>query len=661
MNYPLPQKKEHVDEYFGALLSDPYYWLKEADNPEVLEWVKKENEFTDQWFDQDKLQKKIEELKAHQKPELYMSIHEGKEYYTISKAIDGDYFVGKVDKDFQNEEILYKRNDIENFLPFQYELCPCDNKYAVLEGIFAKDPRLTALVVNTETKEILTKIEGIFGYSWSQTKPVVYYANTKTDVAKQQTLTQAMAYNIYEDTHKVVYADDQNAIIGSAKVSSNKKHVIFEMMKDYSNSRFLIYQEDNGEIYPINTEAKEIVYLDSLGDTHYFLSREENQLGSILAIAQGSSLDDAVVTYEVDPNGKRVIEDGFVYQDQLYIQLMNNVSSQLIRLEDGKEVEIALPDPMGSLSITGKTEEGLYVRFESFLLKPRLYRFDGKNFAVVQGEDKDADPDLIVEQFTAPSVEDKTEIPYYIVHRKDAQLNGNNPLWIYAYGGYNISSTPSAYDPTTVLDIERWVKAGGVYVVGSLRGGNEFGTKWHEDGMLMKKKNCYYDFIGIAEQLIQDGWTNPKKIVISGMSNGGLLMSTLTTMRPDLWGCVIDSVPHTDMIHFMEDDRGPMYITEYGNPLESKEMYEYLLSYSPYYNVKETEYPCMYIQTGECDNNVPPYHGKKFAARVQELNQSDNPILFRVLKDGAHDRGAGEVYWKTIAEMQLFVEESILK
>ena len=136
-------------------------------------------------------------------------------------------------------------------------------------------------------------------------------------------------------------------------------------------------------------------------------------------------------------------------------------------------------------------------------------------------------------------------------------------------------------------------------------------------------------------------------------------MSTLVTMRPDLWGCVIDSVPHTDMIHFADDDRGPMYITEYGDPNNSEEEYLYLLSYSPVHNVKDVSYPATYIQTGECDNNVPPYHGKSFAATMQEHNQSDNPILLRVLELGSHDRGQGDVFWRTVAEMHVFMEKNL--
>ena len=211
----------------------------------------------------------------------------------------------------------------------------------------------------------------------------------------------------------------------------------------------------------------------------------------------------------------------------------------------------------------------------------------------------------------------------------------------------------------TQIVVPQWVEQGGIFVQCNLRGGSEYGPKWHEGGMAMAKRHCYEDFIGVAQQLIRDGWTRAGKIGIAGCSNGGLLMSALVTMRPDLWGCVIDSVPHTDMIHFAQDDRGPMYITEYGNPRQSREMFDYLLSYSPYHNVKKTGYPPTYIQTGELDNNVPPYHGKKFAARMQAENQSDNPILLRVLAEGSHDRGKGEVFWRTIAEMQLFLEEHL--
>jgi prolyl oligopeptidase len=231
---------------------------------------------------------------------------------------------------------------------------------------------------------------------------------------------------------------------------------------------------------------------------------------------------------------------------------------------------------------------------------------------------------------------------------------------MYAYGGYNNAMPPSYHNFFVGLDIVDWVKEGNMYVNINIRGGNEYGEKWHTDGYKLKKKNCYYDFIGVSEGLIKDNYTKPENIAICGGSNGGLLMCALLTMRPDLWGCVIASVPHTDMISFAKDDRGPMYITEYGDP-EDKEQFDYFLTYSPFHNIKKVNYPPIYIQTGECDNNVPPYHGKKMAARLQQYNTSDNPILLRVLEKGSHDRGKGEVFIQTISEMQTFIELALNK
>ena len=328
-------------------------------------------------------------------------------------------------------------------------------------------------------------------------------------------------------------------------------------------------------------------------------------------------------------------------------------------VEKDGETEIPLPAKFGTLSLSGRTEDAAYFTFESFAFPPVLLRFDGERMEIAMRSSDESYPDVVVEQLFAPSESDGKMIPYFMVRRKDVKPDGQTPTWIYGYGGYNIPALPWATDKVGGLDIARWAMQGGIYVMATLRGGSEYGTGWHEEGMMFHKKNCYGDFFGVTQKLIADGWTNPKKIVICGCSNGGLLVSTLVTMRPELFGCVIDSVPHTDMIHFTEDARGPMYITEYGNPRESKEMFEYILSYSPYHNVKQTSYPSVYIQTGECDNNVPPYHGKKFAARMQECNRSENPVLLRVLAKGSHDRGSGEAYWQTIAEAQLFVKKAL--
>lgn len=384
---------------------------------------------------------------------------------------------------------------------------------------------------------------------------------------------------------------------------------------------------------------------------HYFVTVSEAPRGAVIRV-DGSGRRETVL-----PESGRILDGGFRAGGTRFVFASSDVSGRLLNTDTGRE--IPLPSDFGAVSLLGRDGESVFLRFESFLDPPQILRFDGKTMTKAASVSDESFPELTVEQRFAPSAVDGEKIPYYLVRRKDARPDGSAPALMYAYGGYDISMPPWYREMVTQITVSDWVKKGGVYIHCNLRGGSEYGPRWHEAGMGLQKRRCFEDFIGIAQQVIADGWTSAGRIGITGCSNGGLLMSTLVTQRPDLWGCVIDSVPHTDMIHFAGDDRGPMYITEYGNPRESREMFRYLLSYSPYHNVKKTAYPPIYIQTGEMDNNVPPYHGKKFAARLQAENQSENPVLLRVLARGSHDRGQGEAFWKTIAEMQLFLEHAL--
>ena len=216
---------------------------------------------------------------------------------------------------------------------------------------------------------------------------------------------------------------------------------------------------------------------------------------------------------------------------------------------------------------------------------------------------------------------------------------------------------PVSRERITGISVAEWARRGRIYAHCIIRGGLEYGKAWHEAAMFDRKKNAFFDFIDIAQHLVDAGWTCPSRIVAAGCSNGGLLMSAVTTMRPDLFGVVIDSVPHTDMLRFRNDDRGMMYVTEYGDPLSSEEMFGYIRSYSPYHNIREgVVYPWIYVQTGECDNNVPPYHGKKFGVRLQKAADEAHPVLLTVLAHGSHDRGTGDEYYMNVSRIQSFIE-----
>lgn len=655
--YPVLKQIPHTEEWFGKKLEDPYAWIRDQNHPDVQKWVREENAYTDAWFDPAEVKKKEVELKAEHDRSLYLHLSQGKENgtYLVSVQENGGYMIKEVSADFQKETIIMKQNDIPGFSVFDYTLCPCDHNLAAIEGSFANDPRLTVLVRDQRNQKILFQFEQVFGYAWSKSSPTIYYAPTNIDPKTQKSVTHVHAFHADTRSDETLLTD--SAIIGAVHASMTKGILYFEMMDDYSSSRFFRYSENDKTLTCVNEKSGPYTYVDTLEKNDYFISREKADFGEILKVPVGKTLPEAQV---FQPETDSVLEFTFADDGRLYLGYMDHVCSRLIELDmSGRRREITLPERMGTLSICGTAYERTFLNFTSFLDKGTMLKLENGILQPVLHIGTQTYPDLIVEQKYAPSIGDHKKIPYFIVRQKEAVPDVETPLWMYAYGGYNVAMRPQPYEDVSGMCIADWVQKGRIFVLGSIRGGSEFGSSWHKEGMAMNKRKCYEDFIGIVEQLMKDGRTSPSRLVISGMSNGGLLMSALVTMRPDLFGCVIDSVPHTDMIHFTDDDRGPMYITEYGNPKESEAMFSYLLSYSPYHHIRAVNYPYVFIQTGECDNNVPPYHGKKFAAKMQQMNRSENPILLRVLYDGAHNRGTGDVYWRTVAEMLVFVEKAL--
>lgn len=563
----------------------------------------------------------------------------------------------------EEEKLLMKRDTLPGFTPFSVEACPVNAEIIAVYGLKDHAVRPSVLVIDCRKQEILTEIENTFYFAWAKNAQILYYSDSVTDAQKQENYSRVAAYHADTDELETIFADQKNSVLGEVHAASNERYFMFEIWDDYSHSRFYSYDTVTGKICDVTMgTAVEMKYIDSMCKVHYFIQKETTPFGQVIAIEEGKQLSDAVV---VMPEGNEVLDSGFILNQKIYVQALQAACARLICIEKNengyKRREIKLPSEVGTLAVCGRADSEVFFKFESFTMPPMLMSFDGEEMKVLKKSAECTHPDVVVEQRYAKSIGDHKEIPYFIVRHKDCVPGMDAPVWMYGYGGYNFSSLPGYENGSFGLQIADWAEKGGIYVLASIRGGNEFGTEWHKEGMKLNKKNCYYDIIGITEQLIEEKWTKAEKIIFSGASNGGLMVSALATMRPDLFGCIIASVPQTDMIQVAEDDRGAMYITEYGNPKESKEMLEYLLDYSPYHNIVDRTYPWMYIQTGECDNNVPPYHGKKFAAKLQEQKSNPNPVLLRVLEKGSHDRGMGEVYWKTISEMQLFAEKAIGK
>lgn len=645
--YPECRKSDLIEEHFGEQLECPYTWLRNTSDKEVLDFTAKENAFTDSYFDSNKLQQKMKELKENFIPDLPNNISPWKDGYIASLVKEGNTSIVFLNKNFEQEKILFERYDLPNRTPLHAKPCPVDDSILGILCQIDNDPMPDFIIYDTNQKKILGSLPMAFSGEWSKSKKCFYAAST---IEGKTSLT---CFHVEEKTLETIFTyDKDDAIYGSVHVASDKNSIVLSVLKDYSNQYFYVYQEDNKTITSLNENAIDMNYVDTIENKHYFITHENTIHGKLVAMEKGQTINDLK---EIIKESEYFLEHSFSFQGNIYLLTSKDGSIYLYSAKD-KEF-IKMPVWPCSLYYAGSTKDGVIVGIDSFLYYPQLLEIkDSTAIALTKGQDAQNDILVTLEKATS---KDGTEIPYYFIRRKDAIKDGNHPAMMFGYGGYNTYVPPRCNERGTQINIRQWVLNGGIHIHTLLRGGNEYGPAWHEAGMLMNKRNCYEDSICIAEKVINEGWTNPKRFVISGCSNGGLLVTTLLTMRPDLWGCVIASVPHTDMIHFAYDDRGPMYVTEYGDPDESKEMYDYLLSYSPIHNVKDIPYPPIYIQTGECDNNVPPYHGKSFAARMQDNPNNENPALLRVLKLGAHDRGQGEDFWKTIAEMQLFIAEQI--
>ena len=355
---------------------------------------------------------------------------------------------------------------------------------------------------------------------------------------------------------------------------------------------------------------------------------------------------------EVVPESQDSIEDTSVVGGKLFVNYLHNVSSRIsIFSLDGTALgEVALPG-LGSASLDGRAdqEEGV-LQFTSYTTPASIYRYSAKTGTQTLWH-REAIPfdsgQFQIEQVWYPS-KDGTRIPMFLIHRKGLKPDGKTPTILYGYGGFNVSITPGFQ-----ARIAWWIEQGGLYAVANLRGGGEFGEAWHRAGMLANKQNVFDDFIAGAEWLIREKYTNPQKLAISGGSNGGLLVASVMTERPELFQAVLCWHPDLDMVRYYKftKNNNPPALLEYGNA-EDPEQFKFLYAYSPYQKVRKgVKYPAMLLTSGDADTRVPPEQARKMAARLQAATASDRPVL--LLYDTKAGHAGGMPLSKTVEDMSL--------
>lgn len=663
IKYPETRKAATTDNYFGTTVADPYRWLEDDRSEETAAWVTAQNKVTFGYLDKipfrDEIKNRMQELWNYEK--ISAPFKEGN--YTYYYKNDG----------LQNQSVLYRKDKNGKEEVFIDPNTFSKDGTTSLGGVsFTKDGSLVAysiseggsdwrkvFVMDAATKkltgEMLTDVK-FSGISWkgnegfyysSYDKPQGSELSAKTDHHKlyfhKLGTPQKEDKIIFGDSEVTKYRyvggyvteDQRYLVVSAANSTSGNKLFIADLSKP--GSKLVAITDDfDSDSSVIDTEGTTLMIF-----TNY--KAPNNRIVTVdVAAPQQQNWKDLI------PETENVLSAstgaGYIFaeymQDAVSVVKQYDSKGKLVR-------DIKLPGIGSAGGFGGKKEaKVLYYSFTNYISPGTIYSYDPKTGKsdVYQKPKVDFNTENYVSKQVFYTSKDGTKVPMIITHRKDLVLDGTNPTILYGYGGFNISLTPSFSIANAV-----WMENGGIYAVPNLRGGGEYGKKWHDAGTKMQKQNVFDDFIAAAEYLIQNKYTSPDYLAISGGSNGGLLVGATMTQRPDLMKVALPAVGVLDMLRYHTFTAGAGWAYDYGTAEDSKEMFDYLKGYSPVHNVKKGKaYPATMIITGDHDDRVVPAHSFKFAATLQENQAGDNPVLIRIGVNAGH--GVGKSVAQTIAE-----------
>jgi prolyl oligopeptidase len=497
------------------------------------------------------------------------------------------------------------------------------------------------------------------GPAWSHDGKGFYYSRyeqpEKGSELKAENYNQKVYYHVLgepQEKDRLVYArpDFPKWGLNAAETEDGRYLMIFVREGTKPEDCFFYRDLSQGPDAPVvellpGFEA-EWNYLGNEGTRFYFLTTHQapNRRVVVIDLAKPGREH----WQEIVPGGASVIESASMVGGRIFVQRLVEAHDEVTVCDlTGKELEkLPLPNFGSAGGFGGKlSDRETFYAVTGFDTPGAIYRYDtqtGKTVLHDETKVKFGTKDIVVEQLWFAS-KDGTKVPMFVTRMRNVKKNGELPVMLYGYGGFNISLSP-AFNASRIA----WLEAGGVYVQVNLRGGGEFGQAWHEAGMKEKKQNVFDDFMGAAEHLIREGWTRPSRLAISGGSNGGLLVAACLLQRPDLFGCALPAVGVMDMLRFHKFTIGWAWQSEYGSP-EKAEDFRVLRGYSPLHNVKTgVKYPATMVLTGDHDDRVYPAHSFKFAAELQQAQGGGAPVLLRVDLRAGH--GAGKPTAKQLEE-----------
>ncbi|MEG1403287.1 prolyl oligopeptidase family serine peptidase [Bacteroides sp.] len=661
--YPETAKVDTVDVYFDTQVPDPYRWLENDTSAATAAWVAAENKVTNDYLSQipfrEKLLKRLTELANYEKIGTPFKKH-GKYYFYKNDGL-------------QNQSVLYVQDtlDGEPRVFLDPNKLSTDGTVALTGLSFSKDGKYAAYtisrsgsdwsevyVMDVATGQLLPDhIEWakFSGASW-QGDGFYYSAYDAPKKGKE--------FSNVNENHKVYYhklgepqsADKliyQNPAFPkrfySAGTSEDERMLFFyEAGAGRGNNLFLQNLTKAGsKIEQLTTDFEYSYYpIEVIGDKMYLYTNYGAPKGRVMVADVNKPL--LADWKELVPEAEAVLSDTKVIGNKLFLTYDKDASNHAYVYDlDGKLIqEIKLPS-LGSVGFSGdKDDKECFFGFTSFTTPGATYKYDvDKNsYELYRAPNVKFNADDFVTEQVFFASKDGTKVPMFLTYKKDLKKDGTNPVFLYGYGGFNISLNPG-FSTARIPFLEN----GGIYAQVNLRGGGEYGEEWHVAGTKMQKQNVFDDFIAAAEYLIKDKYTNKDKIAIVGGSNGGLLVGACMTQRPDLFKVAIPQVGVMDMLRYHKFTIGWNWASDYGTSADSKEMFEYLKAYSPLHNLKPgTKYPATMVTTADHDDRVVPAHSFKFAATLQECNDGTNPTLIRIDSKAGH--GAGKPMAKVLEE-----------
>lgn len=665
--YPVTSTIDHIEQHHGVQVADPYRWLEDPNSDETKAWIEAQNQVTFTYLNQipirDRLKQRITTLWNYEK-------------YGIPFKKCDRYFYFKNDG-LQNQSILYTLPSLEaepRVLLDPNTLSP-DGTVALTGLSISEDARLIAYALSAsgsdwkewkvrdvETGEDLPdhlKWSKFSGASWTPDHQGFFYARYNKPSQDSQFEAVNLSPKIYyhrlgtpQSDDVLIYdrPDHQDWLLDGF-VTEDGHYLIISVRQGSASENLLFYKDlthpDSEVVELINTFEASYNFIDNDGTTFWIQTDLEAPRGRVITIALTNP--EQSNWRELIPQAEETLEGVGLLNNQFVASYLKDAHTQIKIFDLAGSIvrEVALPGLGSAGGFGGKRyDTETFYSFTGFTTPTTIYRYNlvtGES-ALFRQPNVDFNPaDYETKQVFYTS-KDGTNIPMFITHRKGLELNGNNPTYLYAYGGFNISLTPS-FSPSMLV----WMEMGGVYAVPNLRGGGEYGEAWHQAGMKLQKQNVFDDFIAAAEWLIANGYTSTQKLAIAGGSNGGLLVGACMTQRPELFAAALPAVGVMDMLRFHKFTIGWAWCTEYGTP-EDPDEFRALYAYSPLHNLKPgTAYPATLITTADHDDRVVPAHSFKFAAALQAAHVGNAPVLIRIETKAGH--GAGKPTAMVIEEV----------